>query len=119
MKTWVLRAFENPAEEAKPVRQSALRGRVVTEAAHFDLLQAPEKMVWTLQSLLHGTGLLSWVKSHFIKKDAGFFTRLAAFEPGPQSGYLYFLTHSRFLGKYGESPAKKSSPCWHLPGIAI
>lgn len=45
-----------------------------------------------------------------MRKDVGVFTRLAAFEPGPQSSHMYFLNHSTFLGKYGEGSTKKSSP---------
>lgn len=54
-----------------------------------------------------------------LHKDAAFFPRLAALEPGPQSGHLYVSNHSRFLGKFGKSPAKKRSLCWQLPGIVV
>lgn len=92
---------------------------MATAATHLALLQAPEKTPGTFWPLSHGIGLSSWAKSHLVKKGAGFFTRLAAFEPGLQSGHLYFLNLSRFLGKHGTSPAKKPGPWWPLPGIAM
>lgn len=92
MKTWIPRVLEDPAEEAQRGKLHVEgRNRIVAAPS----LPSPSSGGKALD--IKAPFALSWVGLHewsqtSLKKHIGFFTRLAAFEPGPSPVACTFRT---------------------------